>query len=151
MTSPAPETIFHALHRAISDKVGIREMTISALDHEKQLARRAYTSNPEVYPVSGLKPMTVDLWSETVLDQGKTFVTNSTEELIPHFFDHAVINALGCEAVTNIPVKTANGVIGTVNLMDRAGYFTEERVARLNRIVADHSAMLAEALDAAKG
>lgn len=148
MKNSTSETAFAALHQAIIDKVGIREMTISMLDHEKQLARRAYTSNAEVYPVSGLKPMTVDLWSEAVLDQGKTFVTNSTEELIPHFFDHEVINSLGCEAVTNIPLKSAHGVVGTVNLMDRAGYFTDERVASLNRIVEDHAAMLIKALEA---
>jgi hypothetical protein len=148
MNTSTPETAFSDLHKAIADKVGIREMTISMLDHEKQLARRAYTSNAEVYPVSGLKPMTVDLWSETVLDQGKTFVTNSTEELIPHFFDHAVINSLGCEAVTNIPVKAADGVVGTVNLMDRAGYFTPERVSALNQIVEDHTGMLVLSLQA---
>lgn len=148
MTNFSPETVFSDLHKAISDKVGIKEMTISMLDHEKQLARRAYTSNAEVYPVSGLKPMTVDLWSETVLDQGKTFVTNSTEELVPHFFDHEVINSLGCEAVTNIPIKVAHGVVGTVNLMDRAGYFTNERVSALNQIVEDHTAMLVKALGA---
>lgn len=149
MTNSTPETAFAALHKAILDNVGIREMTISILDHEKQLARRAYTSNAKVYPVSGLKPMTVDLWSETVLDRGQTFVTNSTEELIPHFFDHEVINSLGCEAVTNIPVKAAHGVVGTVNLMDRAGYFTSERVAALNQIVQYHTAALIPALQAA--
>ena len=151
MTLTAPETVFQALHKAISEGVGIREMTISALDHEKQLARRAYTSNSAAFPVSGLKPMTVDTWSETVLDQGKTFVSNSTAELIPHFNDHAVINALGCEAVTNIPVKTPAGVIGTVNLMDRAGYFTAERVAALNGIVEAHTPVLLGALAASHG
>lgn len=53
-------------------------MIVSALDPEKQLAGRAYTSSAEAYRVSGPKPMTVDRWREIVLDQGKTFVTNST-------------------------------------------------------------------------
>lgn len=151
MANTAPEAIFKSLHKAISDKVGIREMTISMLDHKKQQSKRVYTSTAEVYPVSGLKPMEVDSWSETVLSQGKPFVTNSTEELFPHFFDHAVINSLGCEAVTNIPVKTTNGVIGTINLMDRAGYFTKERVIALSGIVEEHTALLAEAIEASKG
>lgn len=32
MTLTAPETVFQALHKAISEGVGIREMTISALN-----------------------------------------------------------------------------------------------------------------------
>ena len=56
MTLTAPETVFKALHKAISDRVGNRKMTVSALDHETQMARRAYTSNGGASPAPDISP-----------------------------------------------------------------------------------------------
>ena len=45
------------------------------------------------------------------------------------FPDHAIIGALGCGAVLNLPVVIADRLAATVNLLDVEGHFTPARIA----------------------
>jgi transcriptional regulator with GAF, ATPase, and Fis domain len=140
--------IFRALHRAADAACGARLFTVTVLDRDAGLARRAYTSHPEEYPVSGTKPMRSDAWTDQVIDGGKSFVANTTAEFAPYFKDHPLINALGCQAALNIPVSDGTRVIGTVNILDREGHFDEDRVARLEGLVAEHRSQVVAAMKA---
>ena len=142
----APETIFADLHRAADAACGARLFTVTVLDRARGLARRAYSSHPEAYPVSGTKPMLANDWSRTVVEAGRPFVANTTAEFAQYFADHALINSLGCHAALNIPVADAGTVVGTVNILDAEGHFTPERVAALTAIVARHRAGLVAAM-----
>jgi hypothetical protein len=125
--------VFDALRQA----AGVRLFTITVVDREAGLARRAYSSHPVDYPVTGTKPIGDDGWSRQVLGQGQSFVANTTSEFAIYFGDHALINALGCQSAMNIPVQREGVVAGTVNLLDVEGHFTPERAAELERIVAE--------------
>jgi hypothetical protein len=149
VSSPRPNAVFAAFHRAAQDLCGSKLFTVTVLDADAGLARRAYSSHPAHYPTSGTKPIQANDWSAQVIGRGETFVANSTPEFAIYFADHALINALGCEAAMNVPVTDEAGrVVGTVNILDVAGHFTPERVAKLETLVAAHRADLLAAMDA---
>lgn len=137
-----PDETFAALHRAAQDACGARLFTVTALDRKAGVARRAYSSHPQDYPVTGTKPIGDSSWTAQVVGRAETFVANETAGFSGYFSDHALINALGCEAAMNIPVSEDGQVVGTVNILDRAGHFTPERVATLTGLVAAHRADL---------
>jgi len=143
--NPDPDAVFAALHQAARECAGARLFTVTVLDHAAGLARRAYTSHPQDYPTSGTKPMRSDAWSTHVIDDGHSFVANTTPEFALYFSDHALINALGCQSAMNIPVADDDGrVVGTVNILDVTGHFTPERADMLEALVAGHrNALLA--------
>ncbi|MEP3279687.1 MAG: GAF domain-containing protein [Stappiaceae bacterium] len=144
-----PDDIFAALHRAADAACGARLFTVTVLDRDAGLARRAYSSHPVDYPVTGTKPMGSNSWTQKVLEQGETFVANETAGFSSYFSDHALINSLGCEAAMNIPVTRASQVVATVNILDVAGHFTPSRVRILEQLVADARSDLLQVFEAA--
>ncbi|MEZ5887996.1 MAG: GAF domain-containing protein [Paracoccaceae bacterium] len=143
---PSPSETFRRLHEATAAHGGARLFTVSRIDYDAQLSRRAYTSHPAEYPVSGTKPMVIDGWGRQVIEGQKTFVANSTDGFSPYFPDHPLINALGCASAINIPVVESGKVVGTVNLLDVENHFTPERVASLEALVARERPALVAAL-----
>ncbi|QBF33937.1 GAF domain-containing protein [Thalassococcus sp. S3] len=143
----SPADTFVALHRAVEAASGATLFTVTILDSERQLARRVYSSNANDYPVTGTKPVNANAWTAQVIDRGEVFVANSTAEFAPYFADHALINALGCEAAVNIPVSVDGQVVGTVNVLGARDIFTKDRVAGLNEVVTDHLRALISAFD----
>lgn len=136
----APDQVFADLHAAC----GGRLFTVTVQDNAARLVRRAYTSHPADYPVSGTKPLQQDRWSRQVLGEGRIFVANTTAEFADVFFDHAQITALGCQAAVNVPVIVAGEVLGTINILDVEGHFTEARVQAIQVAVsARHGALVA--------
>ncbi len=143
-----PDDVFAALHRAAEAACGARLFTVTVLDRRAGVARRAYSSHPDAYPVTGTKPMGSSAWTDQVIGRGETFIANSTAEFAPYFSDHVLINHLGCEAAVNIAVMDDNQVVGTVNILDRVGHFTPARVQTLEALIAEHRAQLLDAFDA---
>lgn len=146
MPPSTPDGVFSAFHADAQALGGARLLTITVLDHAAGLARRAYSSHPDAYPASGTKPMRNDAWTDLVLDQKRSFVANSTPEFAVFFADHALINALGCEAAMNIPVTDGGAVVGTVNILDAAGHFSPDRVAGFEALIAERRAELVAAM-----
>ena len=143
-----PDDIFAALHSAARDACGARLFTVTVLDRAAGVARRAYSSHPQDYPVTGTKPMGESDWTAQVIGRGEVFVANDTAGFATYFADHALINALGCEAAMNIPVAKGGVVAGTVNILDAAGHFTPRVQAELTDLVSRHHADLLAAFDA---
>ena len=85
-------TVYETLHAQCA-ALGRRLFTITTLDLTAGLARRAYSSHPVEYPVSGTKPLTRDGWHEFCITGQQTFVANTTPEFARYFFDHALIAA----------------------------------------------------------
>ena len=130
------DRVFTALQTKAAEICGARLFTITVIDRPRDVARRAFTSHPDEYPTSGEKPVTPDGWTRQVLDQQQSFVANSTAEFAIYFPDHALINALGCASALNVPVVADGEVVATVNILDDAGRFTPETVARIEALVA---------------
>ena len=83
---------------------------------------------PEVYPRSGTKAVDSDRWTEQVLDGQQNFVANDIASIAEVFNDHELIRSLGCESVLNLPVVVGGEVLGTINLLHEAGFYTPDKV-----------------------
>ena len=127
---------FEALGRLVADELGITLFTVMTMDFTAGVARRAYSSHPVEYPVSGDKPIHRDAWFEQVHDRGQPFVANTIEDIAQVFPDADTIASLGCASVANIPVRVKGEILGTLNLLDVAGYFDPAAVARCKALLA---------------
>lgn len=130
MAGPQPHLACAALQALAETLVGVKLFTLMSFDAETGAAARFYSNMPEAYPVSGTKPVNTTDWSRQVLREQQTFVANDIEGIAAVFYDHELIRSLGCESVINVPVVIAGGVVGTVNCLHEAGFYTPERVAR---------------------
>jgi hypothetical protein len=125
-----PEQTFAALEDLARATVSVRLFTVMTVDREAMLARRAYSSHALEYPVSGAKPIGRDDWFAQVIDEGRVFSANRLSDIAKVFPDHALIGALGCGAVMNLPVVANGKVVATINLLDAEGAYPPETVAR---------------------
>lgn len=136
--------IYDTLH-ADCRQPGTLLFTISVLDVAADLARRAYTSHPAEYPIAGTRPITHDGWYDQVIAGGQPFIANTPPEFAGYFFDHALITLLGLGSCMNIPVITdQNQVLGTVNLLAKAGHFTASHPADLSLVAKARDALLTD-------
>lgn len=126
--------------------LGARLFTVTALDQAAGLHRRVYTSHPEVYPLSGTKPLDRDDWYAACIAARRTFLANTPAEFERHFFDHALIVSLGLGSCINVPVVDGAAVSGTVNVLAEPGHFTPARLAAYEALVAEVEAALATEL-----
>jgi hypothetical protein len=140
--------VYDTLHAACA-ALGTRLFTVTVQDLKLDVARRAYTSHPVEYPVSGTKPLTRDGWYDYCITGQRTFVANTTPEFAKYFFDHALITSLGLGSCINIPLVQAGQVLGTVNLLAEEHHFTPAKLAAYEALVAQNHAALASEM--AKG
>ena len=123
-----PEAAFTALCQLTRDIVGVKLFTVMTHDREKGVASRIYSNMPEAYPVSGTKPANVTDWSRQVIENKQTFVANDIEGIRAVFDDHELIRSLGCESVINVPIVVGGEVLGTINCLHEAGFYTRDKV-----------------------
>ncbi|GAB5376397.1 MAG: hypothetical protein AcusKO_28590 [Acuticoccus sp.] len=129
LATGTPDAIYTALGTLTEKVVGAKLFTLLTFDAKEGIAQRFYSNMPDAYPVSGTKPRPVSQWAETVLDRGETYVMNDIAAIEEVFFDHELIQSLGCESCINIPVIVAGEVLGTMNCLHEAGHYTPDRVA----------------------
>jgi hypothetical protein len=124
-----PLAAMQALEKLALTKVGAKLFTLTTVEPGTGEAERIYTNMPDAYPVSGRKPADTSDWSRHVLGERRTFVANSIEEIAAVFPDHALIQSLGCESVINIPIEVNGAVVGTMNLLHQAGFYSPDKLA----------------------
>ncbi|UJW85637.1 GAF domain-containing protein [Devosia sp. SL43] len=130
------DTAFAALQALVQATVGAKLFTYMTVDMEAEVARRAYTSDPENYPTSGTKPIRYDAWFDIVHKQRQYFVANTIADIAKVFPDYGLINSLGCQSVVNMPVVLGGELVGTVNMLDVDGYYAPERVRTIRELIA---------------
>jgi hypothetical protein len=126
-----PEEGFAALMDLARALVPARLFTVTLIDMEAGVARRAFTSDAVAYPVSGTKPLTRDGFFQTIHEERRTYVENDIANDREHFTDHELIASLGCEAALNLPVVLRGDLAATVNILDARNSYPPEAVARL--------------------
>ena len=137
-------TVYDTMHAECA-ALGTLLFTVTTQDIPADLARRAFSSMPAEYPVSGTKPLTRDGWYDYCIIGQQTFVANTTPEFAKYFFDHALISALGLGSCINVPVIDKGAVVGTVNLLAEENHFNPERLAAYQALIAaQHDALIAE-------
>ena len=132
----ASEAAWRALQDLAQSTIGSRLFTVMTVDMEAGLARRAFTSHPEAYPVSGTKPIHRDSWFEIVHGARLSFVANTIEDIAKVFPDYELIASLGCGSVLNLPVVIGDDLAATINMLDVPGHFTPARVADAEALLA---------------
>ncbi|MFK7875808.1 MAG: GAF domain-containing protein [Paracoccaceae bacterium] len=124
-----PTSYFKALETLVQDTVGAKLFTLMEVDYDRNVARRNYSNMPEAYPTSGEKPRTPNAWSEIVETNRQTFVANSIDDISAVFPDYELIQSLGCESCMNVPVFINQKLVGTLNCLHDAGFYTPGKVA----------------------
>ncbi len=127
-TREQPRAAFEALCRLTEETVGVKLFTLMSFDRVAGIAERFYSNMPDAYPVSGTKPINTTVWARHVLEQNRVFVANDIEGIAEVFYDHELIRSLGCESVINVPVVIGGEVVGTINCLHEAGFYTDDRV-----------------------
>lgn len=145
-----PNEIWSLLEELTRSLPGHLLFTVMTVDMEAGLARRAYTSHPAEYPVSGTKPIEHNSWFDIVHGQRLSFVANTIEDIAGVFPDHALIASLGCGSVFNLPVVLTNELVATINMLAEPGHYTDALVAEAEaalRLPASLCCALATLLD----
>ncbi len=124
-----PDAAWRALGALSRDIAGHRLFTVMTVDMEAGLARRAFSSHPKEYPVSGTKPIHRDGWFDIVHGARRSFIANTIEDIAKVFPDFELISALGCASVLNLPVVLEDELVATINMLDAAHHYTPGRVA----------------------
>lgn len=124
---------WQALQQLTAAVAGFKLFTVMIVDMENELARRAFTSDPEAYPVSGTKPIHYDAWFDIVHRQQKSFVANTIADIAKVFPDHEKIWSLGCGSVLNLPVLVDGTLTATINMLHEEHYYSEAGVTRIEK------------------
>jgi len=74
-----PRRAFEVLQRITEETVGTKLFTAMTYDAVAGLARRTYSGNETAYPTGGFKPMSIGIWSETVIEKQQPYVSNTIE------------------------------------------------------------------------
>ena len=128
-----PDECWKALQNLTVAVVGFKLFTVMTVDMVFEVARRAYSSHPVDYPVSGTKPIHYDSWFEIVHKQHKLFVANTIADIAKVFPDHEKIWSLGCGSVVNLPVIIGGQLAATINMLHEEHYYSPARVELIER------------------
>jgi len=128
-----PSSGLNALARTLQDRFGYRLFTVLVLDAGRDHVRRHFSSLPDDYPPGGTKPMRKDSeFFRTVVEQGLPRLCSNREECLRAFPDHELIFSLGCESAVNVPVRWNGTTIGSLNLLHRAGWYSDAMLPELS-------------------
>lgn len=120
---PAP--LFGALEAALGAVLGHRLFTMMRYHADSGESERVYTTHPREYPVGGRKALNPTPWAEQVLRHQRPYLGRTAADVRAVFFDHALIAALGCGSVLNVPVVWDGRTLGTINLLHEEHWYDE--------------------------
>ena len=133
LSANTADEYWQALRVLYADTVGVRLFTVMTVDLARSEARRAFTSHPAEYPVSGVKPIEFDDWFDIVSRQQRLFVANTIDDIAKVFPDHEKIRGMGCGSVVNVPVIVENKLVATINILDAENHYEATRVAIIEK------------------
>lgn len=122
---PQPEALLSALGSAVEEAIGYRLFTVLVHDAKAGLMRRIYSTQPDINPVNGSKPVTESDWMKQVLVRGEPFIGYTAADLKTVFFDHEILASIGCGSVLNMPVVWSGTVLGSLNILHQEGWYNE--------------------------
>jgi len=126
----AAANLFAYLHAGINRDVGCGLLTASVYDIPNERSRRVFSEDLAAYPVGNFKRLDKNRYFETVLAGKQIFSSTTIEEIAEVFFDWEKIQALGFESNMNLPAIADDTVIGTINLLEKKGHYTAERLEK---------------------
>lgn len=134
------ERTWEAMHAAVAREGDVILCTVLIFTHGGTRMERVYSSHPAEYPVGGWKDVATEVspaWIAATRDSDGVFVAQTVAEIERVFADAALIRALGCGSIVNIPLRRDDGSNwATVNILGPEHGFSSENTAALERIVA---------------
>lgn len=126
-----PSASFRAIDAALAATTGHLLFTILVHHVALKQSERFYSNMPKEYPVGGRKPVTSSAWMQKVMFEGVPYIGHTREDIKEVFYDYELIWSLGCESVLNMPVRWNGQTYGTLNLLHRAGWYSETDIANV--------------------
>jgi hypothetical protein len=127
-TPQQPSAVLEAAGKAFYEAVGHRLYTVTRILAGGCEVERIHSTNAEVYPVGGRKPVLPNAYTQRVRGEMRPFLAKTPAGFAPFFPDHETITSLGLGCVMNLPIIFGGAVLGTVNLLDREGAYEERHV-----------------------
>ncbi|NKI72739.1 GAF domain-containing protein [Collimonas pratensis] len=118
--------LYRAIEGALNELIGFKLLTILRLKGARLV--RTHTSDSATYPSGGYKDITDDQWLRSILSDGVPVISEDSTKVRERFVDHEAIFAMGCGSVLNIPVTSALGTLGSLNLLHEAYWFKPEHI-----------------------
>jgi len=116
---------FEILRDALDATLGHTLLTAMRYHRDSGDTERFYSSNPDAYPVGGRKHPTPGFWMQRLFVEGRPYIGYHADDIREVFADHELIISLGCESILNLPVRHHDHVIGTINILHEAGWYSE--------------------------
>lgn len=120
-----PAATLRALDLALAASPGHRLCTVQVHFPGGKEAERVYSNLPDHYPVGGRKSASDAPRMRELIEHGRPILIRTEEELRASYADHAGASSLGCGSAMNTPVRWMGRTLGQVNIMHRAGWYTE--------------------------
>ncbi|MBT2748703.1 MULTISPECIES: GAF domain-containing protein [unclassified Lysobacter] len=120
--------IYYAVETAMQHLVGHRLFTLLAILPGGSEMERFWSSNKAAYPLAGRKRIGTTPWSSAVLEGKKPWLGRTSRDIQWAFPDYGLIASLGLGSAINIPVVLHGQILGTMNLLHRENYFTNDHV-----------------------
>ncbi|WP_411338837.1 GAF domain-containing protein [Sphingopyxis sp. J-6] len=124
-----PSALFGAASDCARQIIGHRLCTVMRFHPEEIALERLFTSAGAEYPVGGRKSKRGVPWGELVLIRGEQYVGRDAAALRWAFDDHATLAGMGLGAVINTPVLYGGRCLGTFNILDAEGSFSDDDIA----------------------
>jgi GAF domain-containing protein len=132
----APADVYRAVEQTVQQRIGFGLFTLLVVTPDGQQVRRVYSSNPQAYPIAGLKRMGPTPWGDLVLKRRECFVGRDADAIRWAFPDHELIASLGLASVINVPVVALGQVLGTLNVLDAAGHYDDSQLPVMQGVAA---------------
>lgn len=113
-TSPGP--IYDAVGAFCAAHFGYKLLTILRYLPASKEIERVYSTNLDIYPRGGRKPMGDTPWGDVVLKAGKSWLGNGEADMRWAYPDAALSLSMGREASFCTPVRFAGATIGLLNI-----------------------------------
>ena len=113
-----PTEVFTAVEDAVRRTLGFRLLPVLPVRPDRSAGHRIHSANPAAYPVSGRKPFRTTEWGVNLMVERRPWLGRTVEDIRWAFFDHALIESLGCGCCINAPVAAFGQVFGTLNVLD---------------------------------
>lgn len=114
----APDDVFVAVEEAVRRAIGFRLLTIMLALPDRSAVQRIHSSNPTAYPVSGRKPFRTTEWGVNLMVHRRPWLGRTVADIRWAFFDHELIESLGCGSCINAPVAAFGQAFGALNVLD---------------------------------
>ena len=124
-----PQTLYAALDRGLGKLIGHKLFTLMIFDERQRLVERVYSNQPKAYPVGGKKPYSASTIYDDLLVRHRPCVLRDADDIKRSFADHKLILSLRCAASLHMPVVYDGRSLGIMNLLDKAGSYSDKHVA----------------------